>query len=49
MLLITLLKPLQKPVEFASAGRIELVSSAAAKVAGVLVVLATLALYVWFC
>jgi len=48
MLLITALMPLAKPVVFASNARIELVSSRSAKVGGVLVVLATLALYILF-
>jgi SSS family solute:Na+ symporter len=48
MLLITWIKPATKPVEFTSHARIELTSSRSAKVAGLLVVLATLALYAWF-
>ena len=48
MLLITALKPLPKPVEFAPNARIDLVSSRSAKIGGVLVVLATLALYLVF-
>jgi SSS family solute:Na+ symporter len=48
MLLITAVKPLAKPVVFASSARIELVSSRSAKIGGVLVVLATLALYAVF-
>jgi SSS family solute:Na+ symporter len=48
MLLITALKPLPKPVVFASSARIELTSSRSAKLGGVLVVLATLALYAVF-
>ena len=48
MLLITALKPLPKPVEFAPNARIELASSRSAKIGGVLVVLATLALYAVF-
>jgi SSS family solute:Na+ symporter len=48
MLLLTWLRPLPKPVEFPANARIELVSSRSAKVGGVFVVLATLALYAWF-
>jgi len=48
MLLITRLRPLPKPVEFVPSARIELVSSRSAKLGGVAVVLATLALYVVF-
>jgi SSS family solute:Na+ symporter len=48
MLLITAVKPLAKPVVFASSARIELVSSRSAKIGGMLVVLATLALYAVF-
>jgi len=48
MLLITALKPLAKPVEFVPNARIDLTSSRSAKIGGVLVVLATLALYVVF-
>ena len=48
MLLLTALKPLAKPVEFAANARFDLRPSRSAKIGGVLVVLGTLALYVRF-
>lgn len=48
MLLITALKPLPRAVEFVPNARIELTSSRSARIGGVLVVLATLALYLVF-
>jgi solute:Na+ symporter, SSS family len=48
MLLITALKPLPKPVEFVRNAHIELVASRPAKIGGVVVVLATMALYLLF-
>jgi solute:Na+ symporter, SSS family len=48
MLLITLAKPLPKPVDLPTSARIELTPSRSAKLLGVAVVLLTLALYVLF-
>jgi solute:Na+ symporter, SSS family len=48
MLLITVLKPLPKPVEFPTNASIELTSSRSAKILGIGVVIAILLLYVWF-
>jgi SSS family solute:Na+ symporter len=48
MEIITLLKPLEKPVEFKQNTTIELHTSNGAKVAGILVVIATLVLYFLF-
>ncbi len=48
MLLLTALKPLATPVEFATKATIELRSSRSAKVLGAVVVLLTLVLYVIF-
>ncbi len=48
MYVITMLKPLAQPIEFHTQSKLNLTSSKGAKVAGIVVVLITLALYVLF-
>lgn len=48
MVLITVLKPLAQPIQFQTEARIELSPSRSARVFGVVVVVLTLVLYVFF-
>jgi uncharacterized sodium:solute symporter family permease YidK len=48
MLLITAWKPLAKPLELRSQDLLELTPSRPAKIAGILVATATIALYIYF-
>jgi SSS family solute:Na+ symporter len=48
MAIITMLKPLPQPVEFRTQTDLNLASSGGAKVAGIIVIIITLALYVLF-